>query len=464
MSGDSRGCIAPAALLPDGWHTDVELQWDADGVLTVVRPAGTTRADGLTRPTRSGVPDSAAHAGLTHVAGPVIPGMPNLHSHAFQRALLGRVQRPDPGDDFWSWRQLMYETVGALTPDLVYELSAWTFGRMVASGYTSVVEFHYVHRPGGAEPAESLNAILEAARTAGIRLTLAPVLYRWADSAGAPLGTRQRTFYLDHAEIAALADQVRGSTAELALAPHSLRAANAEDIDFLLELAGDSTPVHIHVSEQPAEVAECLKNLGATPIEWLERRYGLSRRWGLVHGTQATAAELEILSSGRPTLILCPTTEHDLGDGRFPLERASSAKWGIGSDSHVSLSPAEELRTVLYGLRAAMGKRAVFEASPLSDGSRLWQSVASVAAPVSGWSNGELRVGSMADFLVLDANAPDLTGLGPDEMVTAWVLSGTPDDLAEVRIGGLTQARNGVHAEGSRLDADWRQAMRTLRP
>ncbi|MFT4603627.1 MAG: formimidoylglutamate deiminase [Rhodothermales bacterium] len=445
--------LAPAALLPDGWHKDVELRWNSDGILTKVEP----------RAKRSPPSSSAPSGGLTRLAGPVIAGMPNLHSHAFQRALLGRVQSPDPGDDFWSWRSLMYQTVEALTPDLVYKLSAWTFGQMVASGYTSVVEFHYIHRPGGAPPTDSLNAILDAARASGIRLTLAPVLYRWGDSTGSPLSSQQRAFYLDHGELQDLVARITQSKAALALAPHSLRAASADDLHFLTDLAGDVTPLHIHVSEQPAEVRECLKSLGSTPIEWLDREFGLSPRWGLVHCTQATDSELDILDLGGPTLILCPTTEHDLGDGRFPLEQAPSANWGIGSDSHVSLSPAQELRTVLYGMRASAGKRAVFEASPLSDGTRLWQSAASVAPSVSGWPNGQLRAGATADFLVLDPEAPDLVGLSPDEMVSAWVLSGQTRDLAEVRVGGEILARHGVHENSSQLDADWRQAMRTLR-
>ena len=453
MSGESQGFLAPAALLPDGWHKEVELNWDQRGMLTRVRCVGDNPEQ----------PDNEKSGPRIRLPGPVIPGMPNLHSHAFQRALLGRVQRPDPGDDFWSWRQLMYQTVEALTPDLVYKLSAWTFGQMVASGYTSVVEFHYVHRPGGALPADSLDAILEAARAAGIRLTLAPVLYRWADSAGSPLGPKQRPFFLEHNELAALADRIRSSDAALALAPHSLRAASSSDLHFLADLAGTSTPVHIHVSEQPAEVQECRKNLGFTPIEWLNREFDLSPRWGLVHSTQATPEELRILDSGVPTLILCPTTEHDLGDGRFPLERTPSANWGIGSDSHVSLSPAEELRTILYGLRAAAGKRAVFEASPMSDGTRLWQAASSSAPPVSGWPCGQLREGAVADFLVLDQGAPNLVGLTPDEMVTAWVLSGQTRDIAEVRVGGKVISQGGHHANHSQLDADWRQAMRTLR-
>jgi formimidoylglutamate deiminase len=420
----------------------VELKWDSDGLLTDVEPDR---------------PNSPLH----RAQGPVICGMPNLHSHAFQRALVGRVQQTRVGDDFWSWRKTMYQAVAGLTPESLRAASAWLFSQLVASGYTSVVEFHYVHRPGGAEPEESASAILGAASETGIRLTLAPVLYRWGGIGGTPLGKRQSPFHLEHAEYRRLVEHIRRESPDtgVAFAPHSIRASDAQDLRFLADLAERSTPMHIHVSEQPAEVQSSMDHFGKTPIEWLESQVGLDGRWALVHATHATSRELDLIARAGATVVLCPTTEHDLGDGRFPLETATPISWGLGSDSHVSVSPAEELRLVLYGMRAASGKRAALPDAPLSNGTALWQTAASAKSAVFGRPVGVLEVGAPADFLVLDTQSPVMAGLSGDEGVSAFVLSGTPQDLAEVRVGGRVLARHGRHVRHDELLFAWRRAV-----
>ncbi|MFT7551277.1 MAG: formimidoylglutamate deiminase [Rhodothermales bacterium] len=419
----------------------VELTWDSNGLLTDVRPDR---------------PDSP----LPRSQGPVICGMPNLHSHAFQRALVGRVQQTRGGDDFWSWRETMYQAVAGLTPESLQAVSAWLFSQLVASGYTSVVEFHYVHRPGGAKPEESASAILRAARETGIRLTLAPVLYRWGGIGGIPLSKRQGPFHLEHAEYRRLVEHIRRESPDtaVAVAPHSVRASDARDLRFLSDLAESSMPIHIHVSEQPAEVQSSLEQYGKTPIEWLESEVGLDHRWALVHATHATRAELDLIAQAGATVVLCPTTEHDLGDGRFPLESASQLSWGLGSDSHVSVSPAEELRLILYGMRAESGKRAALPDAPLSNGTSLWQKAASAKSAVFGRPVGVLDVGATADFLVLDGQAPIMAGLSADESVSAFVLSGTAQDLAEVRVGGRVLARHGRHVRHDELLLSWKRA------
>lgn len=444
MAGTTSGILAPSALLPEGWRDQVELRWDDAGRLTSVARA-TQSSD------------------LPMAPGPVVAGMPNLHSHAFQRALCGRVQHPGPGGDFWSWRTEMYSTVGGLTPDRLRAIAAWTYSQMVAAGYTSVVEFHYVHRLGGSTPDAAVDALVEAASDAGIRLTLAPVLYRYADSSGTALRPEQRPFELSLQEFSGLIDYISAKSVGLAVAPHSLRAVGPDDLQFLVDLVRDDVPVHMHVSEQPAEVAEIRKALGTSPIEWLEGKFDLTPRWCLVHGTQATDVELDILNRGGPTLVLCPTTEHDLGDGRFPLERTPDARFGVGTDSQVSVSPIEELRLILYGMRAAQGRRAVLPPTGLSDGSSLWSRATSDAAPATGLRVGRIEAGHMADLVMLDGTRPDVAGLSSDQILSAWVLSGQPADTAEVRVGGRVVASHGTHSRQSSLGEAAGRALRAVR-
>ena len=438
---DAAGIFAPAALLPDGWQRSVAIRWDGNGLLTSLEP-------------------DATPGSLPVAAGPVVPGMPNAHSHAFQRVLAGRVQAPEPEADFWAWRTLMYRAVAALTPASLEELCAWVFAEMVTAGYTSVLEFHYVHRVGGAAPEESAQAMLRAARRSGIAVTLAPVLYRHG-GIGRPLSAEQSPFGMERAEYGALIRGLRAAGHHVAVAPHSVRACNRDDIEAVLDAAGDA-PIHIHVSEQPAEVAEARRHLGATPIAWLDREFGLSPRWGLVHATQATPEELALLDARKAGLVLCPTTEHDLGDGRYALERTPRAAWTIGSDSQLSVAPGEELRLILAGLRAAAGRRAVLPPSDFSDGTALWQRAALSAEPLLGQPVGALAEGSRADFLVIDAAAPLFAGLTPDEALSAWVLSGSPSHLSEVRVGGRVKARAGRHVNHETLAGGWIRTVRDI--
>ncbi len=391
-------------------------------------------------------------------------GMPNLHSHAFQRILVGRTQDTVPGDDFWTWRTRMYEAVASLSLDTLQSASAWLFAELVASGYTSVVEFHYIHRPGGAAPHEASECILRAAKTAGIRVTLAPVLYRWGGFERNPLRGPQGVFDLTRQQYADLFRGLESTVgndvdAALACAPHSLRAVDEGDLDFVLDLVGDHTPVHIHVSEQRSEVQGAIEHLGATPLEWLMNNIDVNSRWGLVHCTQATPDELAAVRSTGATTILCPTTEHDLGDGRFPFETHKNANWGIGSDSQVSTSPMEELRLILYGMRAATGRRAVSDQLARPAGSALWQESAESKERVLGQRVGRLETGYMADLAVLDASAPLFCGLSPDQMLSALVLSGDRTLLSEVVVGGRLMAKSGRHVRHDSIADGWRQAI-----
>ncbi|MCC7330687.1 MAG: formimidoylglutamate deiminase, partial [Gammaproteobacteria bacterium] len=301
-----------------------------------------------------------------------LPGMPNVHSHAFQRALAGCTEWAGPGaDSFWSWRERMYALARQLAPADIEAIATWLYVEMLEAGYTSVCEFHYLHhQPDGrpyADPAATSRALIRAAAAAGIRLTLLPVLYQQGGFGGRPPGPAQRAFVHALPGYFALLEALRGGQGPLlrvGIALHSLRAVAPGALDEVLawRAATDpQCPVHIHVAEQPREVAECQAWSGRRPVEWLLERGVVDAHWCLVHATHMTGGEARALAQSGAVAGLCPTTEANLGDGLFPLAEflAAGGRIGIGSDSHVSVSPVEELRWLEYGQRLATGRRNV---------------------------------------------------------------------------------------------------------
>jgi formimidoylglutamate deiminase len=403
---------APWALLPDGWRRDVRIAVAPDGTIAAVEPDW-------------GGGDAAL------LAGPVVAGMPNAHSHVLQRALAGRAEGAGrDGDSFWSWREKMYGLTSAVDPDEFEAIATGAYVEMLKAGYTSVAEFHYLHNGADgsayARPGEISERVVAAAQAAGIALTLLPVLYRYADFGAAAPAASQRRFVLSLDAFAALWDSLAQSTRGLAcvrlgLAAHSLRAVTCAEILALLahvdERAGmHVTPVHLHISEQRREVAACVAQYGVTPIELLGRELELGPRWSLVHATHATPGELTLVARAQAVIVACPTTEANLGDGIFPAAAfaAERGRIAIGSDSHVSLDVAEELRWLEYTQRLALERRHVLAnaatpAEPLGEalyGAALRAGAQSLEQPV-----GALATGHRADFIVLaetPAGAPSL--------------------------------------------------------
>jgi formimidoylglutamate deiminase len=304
---------ADAALLPEGWAERVLIEIGADGLIAAVTSGG-------------------AAGGAERAAGPVLPAMPNLHSHAFQRAMAGRAERAGASqeDSFWTWRQVMYGFVARLDPDALEAIAAQLYVEMLKAGYASVAEFHYLHHdPEGrpyADPAEMSWRILAAARTAGIALTHLPVLYAAGGFGGKPAGPGQRRFLNDTDSFFGIVERVAQAAKDapelrVGIAPHSLRAVPP---DLLSEAAArldallPGAPIHIHIAEQVKEVEECIAWSGARPVEWLLDHAAVDRRWCLVHATHMTEAETRALAASGAVAGLCPTTEANLGDGFFP--------------------------------------------------------------------------------------------------------------------------------------------------
>ena len=452
--------IAAHALLPDGWARDVLLVWDASGRLSGV----TAGAAGI--------------AGVRHAAGIVVPGMPNLHSHAFQRAFAGLTeQRGVDEDSFWSWRAHMYRFAAALTPQALEDIATHLYIEMLRHGYTAVAEFHYVHNDGDgrsyADPAELLLCHLAAARGAGIAITLLPSLYAHANFGGKTLQPRQRRFASDPTSVLAMVEKARKAVpgdpdVRTGVAPHSLRAVDPGQLDELLaglRQIDPTAPVHIHCAEQTKEVDDCIEWSGKRPVEWLLERMPVDRYWCVVHATHMTAGETQALARSGATVGLCPSTEANLGDGIFPLlaYRSAGGRYGIGGDSHVSRDPAEELRLLEYSQRLSMRRRnLVVQARSPAVGTTLWLEAAQGGAAALGRAMGAIAPGRRADLVVLHGEQPDLAARSGDDVANSLLFSGSRDLVADVMVGGKWVVRGGRHAAQDRAAAEFRTAIAAL--
>ena len=419
--------FARDALLPDGWARDVRIAVDERGDIAVV--------------------ESNAKGGEP-LAGPALPGMANLHSHAFQRAMAGLTElRGAPDDDFWSWRELMYRFLERLTPERAQAVATQLYIEMLKHGYTAVGEFHYVHD----NSAEMLLRHLAAAKESGIAIALLPSLYRWSNFGCKPLQPRQMRFDSDPEFVLRMIEQVRKQITPdvvAGVAPHSLRAVDPGSLKELVKSLATDAPIHIHAAEQTKEVEECVAALGKRPVEWLLENMDMDTRWCVVHATHMTPEETAALAKSGATAGLCPTTEANLGDGIFPLPayRAAGGRYGIGGDSHVSRDPAEELRLLEYAQRLTARRRnlVVGERTP-AVGTTLWLEAAAGGRAL-GRRMGAIAPGMRADLVVLDAEHPDLSGRTGDAIANALIFSGATNLVRDVMVGGAWVVRDGQHA------------------
>lgn len=448
--------FAPSLMTPDGWRSNCVLQIQ-DGWITGVEAADHP-------------PNGAAVA-----AGPVLPGMPNLHSHAFQRAMAGLTERwGSPTDSFWSWRDLMYRFVHRLTPEDIGAIALHLYIELLKQGYTSVAEFHYLHNEFGGtpydNPAETSLRVLGAARQAGIGLTHLPVVYALGGFGNQPLGDAQGRFRTTPEDILKIVDTVRSEAtgdANIAVgaAPHSLRAADPAMVSELahgLRALEPHAPIHIHIAEQVKEVEDCIAWSGRRPVELLADTQDLDNAWCLVHATHLTVGETEMIAETGAIAGLCPTTEANLGDGLFPLVpfRAAKGVFGIGSDSHVCRDPAEELRLLEYGQRLTRRARNV-SASELdpATGGNLWRAAVAGGAKACGRQIGGIAVGQRADLVVLNGRHADLTGRTGDAVADTLVFSGGKNFVRDVMVGGTWAVRDGHHEGEEKAEADYRATL-----
>ncbi len=390
------------------------------------------------------------------LAGPALPRLVNAHSHAFQRAFVGLAERRDSEhDDFWSWRERMYAVALRISPEQLRAVATQLYIELLRGGYTQVCEFHYLQHQGDGTPyadrAELCWALAEAAREAGIGLTLLPVVYERAGFAQPGLREQQRRFAAGPDEVLALQAAITARHQPLinaGTALHSLRAARPESIRHLADHA--TGPLHIHVAEQTGEVDDCLAATGLRPIEWLARHAALDARWQLVHATHTVPEEIEAVARSGAGVVLCPGTEANLGDGLCDLRGwlAASTPLAIGSDSHVIRAWPEELRWLEYGQRLLLRQRNVAAAPAAgqpSSAARLFERVRQGGAAACGESAWGLERGARADLLVLDADQRALLGLPAEALLDATVFAAAEQPVRDVLVAGRWVLRHRGH-------------------
>jgi formimidoylglutamate deiminase len=430
---------APRAWLGAHWQHGVLLSVGTDGCFDEV------------------VHDVPAPPEATVLSGPVLPGIVDAHSHAFQRAFAGLAERRHhERDDFWSWRDRMYGVALRITPEQLRAVAAQLYRELLAGGYTQVCEFQYLHHAEDGtrypDPLAMSRALADAAAEAGIGLTLLPVLYERAGFTQPLLLEDQRRFATAVDEVLAMRDGIRAwgrPNVRAGVAIHSLRAAAPASIARLAQaLADDDGPIHIHVAEQTGEVDDCLAATGARPIEWLARHVPLDARWQLVHATHATAQEIDAVAATGAGIVICPTTEANLGDGLPDLTRwlAHSTPLAIGSDSQVGRHALDELRWLEYGQRLLRHERNVGALPGLgldATAARLLSRVLSGGAVAAGFEGWGLVEGARADLLVVDLQAPGLAGVPPSHLLDAIVFATDASAFAETWVAGRRVWRRG---------------------
>jgi formiminoglutamate deiminase len=449
-----------SALLPQGWAQGVRVS------------AGGGRIE------RIEVGVAAEGADERHEIG--VPGLPNVHSHAFQRGLAGLTERRGPtGDSFWTWRELMYRFVERLDPEGVEAIAALVYAEMLEGGFTRVGEFHYLHHDrGGAvfgNPGELAERIAAAAEQSGIGLTLLPTFYAHSGFGGAEPTPRQRRFINDVDSFARIVEASRKAVSQLpdgkvGIAPHSLRAVTPAELAAIIPLASDGV-IHIHIAEQTKEVEDCIAWSGQRPIEWLLRNAPVDERWCLVHATHATDAEVRDMAASGAIVGLCPVTEANLGDGIFPAAAfvALKGRFGVGSDSNVLLDAAEELRILEYSQRLAHRARNVLASAEgrstgrslfdeaLSGGTRALHSVRTAAG-----ARGGLEVGASLDLVSLKADHPALLERRDDEILDSWIFASGRAVVDCVWRAGAKVVINGRHYRRSELVTRYCRALKGL--
>ena len=541
-------------LVGDRWQRDACVVVNEGGRIASIAPGEASTGPGETG------------SGGERVPGWTVPGVPNVHSHAFQRAMAGlaeggrrtectagRGRTERTASSFWRWRRVMYAFLERLSPDDMEAVAAQLYVEMLKAGFVCVGEFHYLHHPPGGgsydDEAETSRRIARAADAAGIGLVHMPVVYETGGFGGEPLSGGQLRFRMDldgarriceamesefsgsgrdgsgrdsggsrrdgggsgrdsggsrHDGDGSRQDGARRPSAHRGLgwAVHSLRAVSRESFARIADFvdgrpSGERSPVHLHIAEQQREVQECLAAWGARPVEWLLDNAPVNERWCLVHATRVTEAEVRGIASSGAVVGLCPSTEANLGDGLFPLGRfaAHGGRFGIGSDSHVSRSPVEELRLLEYGQRLARRTRSVLPSAGSLGGGRgnvldgtggsldgrsdaldgagnaldgaggallahAWRD----GGRALGWDGGQMAPGRRADFVVLDADHPALAGRGERTVLDSWVFSGTESPVRHVFVGGVRVIEDGRHPREEEIVHAFRETAKRLGP
>jgi formimidoylglutamate deiminase len=438
MNNEAITYFAKQAWVQGAWATDVLLEVGQDGCWSRVQVQASLQQQ----------------QGATQLKGAALPGLVNAHSHAFQRAIAGLTERRSAGalasDDFWSWRDRMYSAALRISPDQLETIATQLYTELLAGGFTQVCEFHYLHNAmdgqAFANPAEMSLALVRAAQRTGMGLTLLPTLYMRSGFNATGLRNDQRRFATTPESIARIIEEVQRQTAndpriQVGVAIHSLRAVSPVALAEISAYAKQgSLPVHIHIAEQTQEVDDCIAHTGQRPIEWLLDHAEVDVRWNLVHATHTTPPELAGVQSVGASIVICPATEANLGDGvfDFPGYAAVGGRWSIGTDSHVTRNWSEELRLLEYSQRLTLRQRNVSAQvlGPESTAGALFEAALNGGGVASGVALTGIAVGQRADFVSLDTHAPALLGVPADHLLDAYVFSSPAARMEQVFVAG----------------------------
>ncbi|MBU2327759.1 MAG: formimidoylglutamate deiminase [Alphaproteobacteria bacterium] len=443
-------------LLPEGWTSDVMIGIDDGGMIVSIQPGRTRDADSMLS------------------AGPVVPALQNLHSHAFQRAMAGLAEQAGSTDDsFWTWRETMYRLVERMSPDDVEVVATKLYSELLKGGFGHVVEFHYFHHAvtgsGRSDGFEMSARILRAAETAGIGLTHLPVFYAHAGFGGIAPNDGQKPFihsvdgFLSLLE--RLAPECKAVGARLGLAIHSIRAATPDEMRVILSSEHTGGPIHIHVAEQEREVEDCLAWSGRRPVNFLLDEFPVDARWCAIHATHMTPEETSRLAGSGAVAGLCPATEANLGDGIFPATdlAAHGGQYGIGTDSHVATSVAEELRLLEYGQRLRDRRRNRLVSGPTTSvGRTVFEASLSGGAQAAGLATSGIRVGARADLVVLDGDTPFVATAKDDQILDRWIFALGSEAVRDVMTGGQFVVQQGRHRFEEAIDRDFKEVLMKL--
>lgn len=449
------------ALLADGWSDRVSIDIEA-GVIADIRVAESNT-------------DSEP---IPYQPGCLLPGMSNLHSHAHQRAMAGLAEKSgDSADSFWTWRKQMYRFLDRMQPEHLEKIASQLYLEMLQAGYTRVAEFQYLHHQadGSAyqDRAEMSKRCIEAAHSVGLGMTCLPVHYQFGGFGEQPIAEQQRRFYNEADGLLTIigklkADYKDQNTTVIGLAAHSLRASSQPNIAELLSgisQHGAQQPIHIHIAEQKSEVSDCLDWSGARPVEYLFDQFEVDQQWCLIHATHLTQEESDSIARSGAVVGLCPTTEANLGDGLFPAKRFLDAGgcFGIGSDSHISVSVVEELRWLEYGQRLNTGDRNHLSGgSNSSTGRRLFDMAVQSGARACASNAGVIEIGRPADFIVLDTEHPLLACRQGDDLLDSWIFSGNQNLVRDVYVAGEQVICDGRHVKQQQIAEGFIQTLKQL--
>ena len=446
-----RRLILDHSFLPGGWARNVGLDIEGGSITAVHQDALAQERE--------------------RVAGIALSGLPNLHSHTFQRGMAGLAETRGPeGDSFWTWRQVMYRFLGSLEPDDVEAIAAFAMMEMLEGGFTALAEFHYLHHDADGRPyadiAELSGRIAAAAQETGMGLTLLPVFYAQGGFGGAAPTEGQRRFINDVESYGRLLEGARKAVARLddavvGIAPHSLRAVTPASLDEVVTMAGEG-PIHIHIAEQVKEVEDCLAWSGQRPVAWLLDHAPVDRRSCLIHATHLNAQEIEGIAASGAVAGLCPITEANLGDGIFEGVDylAIEGRFGVGSDSNIAISAPGELRQFEYSQRLKHRARNVLaECEGQSTGRSLYEKALAGGAQALGRRIGAIAEGHRADLVVLDADHPDLAAVSEDRWIDSYVFVAGKAAIDTVLVAGKPVVRSGRHVDRDTIRARYGRAM-----